>query len=135
MRENPATRQCKAILVSRRRPEHAERDCGNTLVHGKYEGTLSSIVVDGKTDTPDFRIAKSGHPVPLLRFPCHCGRNEWRHISQAGEGDAASFVVTAKGSIVRVTQPHGHDIELDVVLEHAQIEDLLRLGVRTDPPS
>ena len=29
---------------------------------------------------------------------------------------------------------HGHDIELDVVLNHALMEDLLKLGVRTDPP-
>jgi hypothetical protein len=28
----------------------------------------------------------------------------------------------------------GHDIELDVVLGGARIEDLLKLGVRTDPP-
>jgi hypothetical protein len=41
---------------------------------------------------------------------------------------------TANGSVVRVSTPKGHDIELDVVLDHAQIEDLLRLGVRTDPP-
>ncbi len=102
---------------------------------GKYEGTLNSIVVDGKTDTPDFRIARSGHPVPL--------HTDFHAIVDGTTGDTylkpvrakllhSSF--TATGSIVRVTQPHGHDIELDVVLEHAQIEDLLRLGVRTDPP-
>jgi hypothetical protein len=34
--------------------------------------------------------------------------------------------------VVRV--PDGHDIELDVVIEHARIEDLLTLGVRTNPP-
>ncbi len=32
---------------------------------GEYEGTLGNITVDGKTETPDFRIAISGHPVPL----------------------------------------------------------------------
>jgi hypothetical protein len=36
--------------------------------------------------------------------------------------------------VVRVTTPHGHDIELDVVLDNARIEDLLQLGVHTDPP-
>jgi hypothetical protein len=41
---------------------------------------------------------------------------------------------TAKGSVVRVQNPGGHDIELDVVIDHARIEDLLKLGVRTDPP-
>src|SRR5204863_2886999 len=32
---------------------------------GQYDGTLGNIVVDGETNTPDFRIAISGHPVPL----------------------------------------------------------------------
>ena len=32
---------------------------------GKYAGTLENIVVDGTTDTPDFRISVSGHPLPL----------------------------------------------------------------------
>ncbi len=102
---------------------------------GKYEGTLSSIVVDGKTDTPDFRITRSGHPVPL--------HTDFHAIVDGTSGDTylkpvratllhSSF--TAKGSVTRMRNRHGHDIELDVVLDHAQIEDLLRLGVRTDPP-
>jgi AsmA-like C-terminal region len=102
---------------------------------GKYEGALSSIVVDGKTDTPDFRITISGHPVPL--------HTEFHAIVDGTSGDTrlepvratllqSSF--TAKGSIIREQNPHGHDIELDVVLDHAQIQDLLKLGVKTDPP-
>ena len=33
---------------------------------------------------------------------------------------------TARGKIVRMNNPPGHDIELDVALGHATIEDLLR---------
>jgi hypothetical protein len=102
---------------------------------GKYEGMLSSIVVDGKTDTPDFRINISGHPVPL--------HTEFHAVVDGTSGDTylqpvkatllhSSF--TAKGSIIRVANPHGHDIELDVVLDRAEIQDLLKLGVKTDPP-
>lgn len=102
---------------------------------GQYQGTLSHIVVDGKTDTPDFRIARSGHPVPL--------RTEFHAIVDGTNGDTYLQPVTAylphssfeaRGSVVRTSDPKGHDIELDVVMNHAQIEDLLRLGVRTDPP-
>jgi len=32
---------------------------------GKYDGILDKIVVDGATDTPDFRLATSGRAVPL----------------------------------------------------------------------
>ncbi len=101
---------------------------------GKYEGTLSEIVVNGSTDTPDFQIARSGHPMPL--------HTEFHAIVDGTSGDTdlapvkatllhSSF--TATGSVTRMKHEHGHDIELDVVVEHAQIQDLLELGVRTDP--
>jgi hypothetical protein len=102
---------------------------------GEYSGTLSNIAVNGKTDTPDFRIATSGHAVPL--------HTEFHAIVDGTSGDTylrpvnATFLrssFTASGSVLRVSDPRGHDIELDVVLNHAQIEDLLKLGVRTDPP-
>ena len=102
---------------------------------GKYEGTLDDIAVEGKTDTPDFRISTSGHPVPL--------HTEFHAIVDGTNGDTylkpvkatllhSSF--TAQGSVTRTQNPHGHDVELDVVLNHAHIEDLLTLGVRTEPP-
>jgi hypothetical protein len=102
---------------------------------GHYSGTLSDITVHGTTDTPDFRLARSGHPVPL--------HTEFHAIVDGTSGDTylkpvqASFLhsgVTASGSVVRSNDPKGHDIELNVVLDHAQIEDLLQLGVRTNPP-
>ncbi len=109
---------------------------GGTLSStGDYSGTLDSIVVHGTTDTPDFRIASSGHPVPL--------HTEFHATVDGTTGDTylrpvdASFLhtsFTATGSIVRQQSPKGHDIELNVVVEHARIEDLLDLGVRTNPP-
>jgi len=102
---------------------------------GEYSGTISNIAVHGKTDTPDFRIASSGQAVPL--------HTEFRAIVDGTIGDTylkqvnATLLhssLTAKGSVVRVSHPNGHDVELDVVLDHARIEDLLKLGVRTNPP-
>jgi hypothetical protein len=104
---------------------------------GQYSGTLNNIVVHGTTDTPDFRIASSGHPVPL--------HTEFNAVVDGTCGDTylklvkASFLHTslmASGSVVRLkkAQSHGHDIALDVVLDRGRIEDLLRLGVRTAPP-
>jgi hypothetical protein len=109
---------------------------GGTLSStGKYGGSLGRIEVAGKTDTPDFRVAVSGHPVPL--------HTDFHAIVDGTDGDTYLQPVrarilhsslTARGKIVRVDNPNGHDIELDVVLGHARIEDLLKLGVRTDPP-
>jgi hypothetical protein len=102
---------------------------------GKYEGTLDNIVVDGKTDTPDFRLDRSGHAMPL--------HTDFHAVVDGTSGDTylepvkarllnSSF--TARGSVTRAIGRHGHDIKLDVKLDQARIEDLLKLGVRTDPP-
>jgi len=101
---------------------------------GKYAGVLGQIKVDGKTDTPDFSISVSGHRVPL--------HTEFHAVVDGTDGDTylepvkatvlrSSF--TARGKIVRMTNVPGHDIELQVKLDHAWIEDLLKLGVKTDP--
>jgi hypothetical protein len=109
---------------------------GGTLSStGDYAGTLGNIVVHGKTDTPDFHIATGGQAVPL--------HTEFHAMVDGTSGDTylrsvnAHFLhtsLTASGSVVRVSTPHGHDVELDVVLDRARIEDLLKLGVHTDPP-
>src|ERR1700730_10513339 len=102
---------------------------------GKYAGTLGRIEVEGQTDTPDFRVAVSGHRVPL--------HTDFHAIVDGTDGDTyldpviarvlnSSF--TARGKVVRMKVPRGHDVELDVVLGRDSIEDLLKLGIRTDPP-
>jgi hypothetical protein len=102
---------------------------------GKYRGTLGKIEVSGATDTPDFRLATSGHPVAL--------HTDFHAIVDGTDGDTylepvnARFLhssFTARGKVIRTRNPKGHDIELSVVMDHARVEDLLQLGVKTDPP-
>ena len=102
---------------------------------GKYNGTLGRIEVSGATDTPDFRVATGGHPVAL--------HTDFHAVVDGTDGDTylepvkARFLhssLTARGKVIRVRNPQGHDIELSVVMDHARIEDLLQLGVKTDPP-
>lgn len=102
---------------------------------GHYSGTLGRIEVEGETDTPNFRIAVSGHRVPL--------HTEFHAIVDGTDGDTyldpvkarvlkSSF--TAHGKIVRMKNAHGRDIDLNVTLDQARIQDLLTLGVKTEPP-
>src|SRR5437899_8824309 len=78
---------------------------------GEYAGTLGNIVVDGETDTPDFRIAISGHPVPL--------HTEFHAIVDGTSGDTYLAPVkamilhsslVASGSVLRVRNPNGHSV-------------------------
>ncbi len=102
---------------------------------GKYEGVLDKIVVDGATDTPDFRIATSGRSVPL--------HTDFHAIVDGTSGDTYLQPVKARilnswlvasGAVVRTKNPNGHDVKLDVSIAGGKIEDILRLAVRTDPP-
>jgi AsmA-like C-terminal region len=102
---------------------------------GNYGGVLDRITVDGATDTPDFRLAVSGRAVPL--------HTDFHAIVDGTSGDTylqpvkariLSTPLVANGSIVRVKDPHGHHIELNVVIAKGKIDDLLKLAVRTEPP-
>jgi hypothetical protein len=102
---------------------------------GKYVGILDKIAVDGATDTPDFRIAISGRSVPL--------HTDFHAIVDGTSGDTylqpvrvklLTSSLVATGSVVRVKDPNGHRVELDVVMEKGKIDDLLKLAVRTEPP-
>lgn len=102
---------------------------------GEYSGNLGNIVVDGSTDTPDFRINVSGHPVQL--------HTDFHAIVDGTSGDTylepvkariLNSSLVANGSVLRVKDPNGHRVLLDVVVRPAHIEDLLKLGIRTDPP-
>lgn len=102
---------------------------------GEYSGVLGRIKVEGETDTPDFSLEVSGHRVPL--------HTQFHAIVDGTDGDTYLDPVkatvlrsslTAKGKVVRLKNASGHDIELQVVLDRAFIEDLLKLGVKTDPP-
>jgi hypothetical protein len=102
---------------------------------GRYRGTLGRIEVDGETDTPDFQLTVSGHPVPL--------DTDFHAIVDGTDGDTyldpvrariRGSSLTARGKVVRVKTGHGHDIQMNVVLNRARIQDLLWLGVKTDPP-
>jgi hypothetical protein len=113
---------------------------GGTLSStGKYAGVLDKIVVDGSTDTPDFRIATSDRPVPL--------HTDFHAIVDGASGDTylqpvkakiLSTYLLANGSIVRTivrtNDVQGHHITLDVTIDRGKIEDLLEMAVRKDPP-
>ena len=102
---------------------------------GHYQGTLDNIAVDGSTDTPDFEVGISGHKV-ALHTDFHAvvdGTNGDTYLSPV-TGRFLHSSLTANGYVVRTPGVPGHHIDLDVVIDQAYIQDLLQLGVRTDPP-
>jgi hypothetical protein len=102
---------------------------------GKYAGILDKIIVDGATDTPDFRIAISGHPVPLhTDFHATVDGTSGDTYLQPVKAKILTSWLVANGSVVRMKDPNGHRVELEVVMDKGKIDDLLKLAIRTDPP-
>jgi hypothetical protein len=102
---------------------------------GKYGGTLDHILVDGETHTPDFRIKISGRPVPLhTKFHAIVDGTSGDTYLQPVEARILNSSLTATGFVIRRPELKGHEVKLEVAVDDARIEDLLKLGVRTDPP-
>jgi len=106
---------------------------------GHYEGTLRNLVVDGETDTPDFRLEPFDNPLPLhTRFHAKVDGTNGDTWLLPVEATLGHSHFTAQGQIVRVIAPGtasgdpnhslGHDIALNVNVDHARIEDFLRLA-------
>lgn len=102
---------------------------------GNYQGTLNNIVVNGETDTPDFSLTVAGQPVPL--------HTNFHAIVDGTNGDTylepvyatlQNSHIVARGDVITVPN-HGHKITLDVTVQPARIEDVLKLAVKSQPPA
>jgi hypothetical protein len=120
---------------------------------GKYGGTLSDIGVKGTTDTPNFSLDVSDHPVDL--------RTEFDATVDGTTGDTRlnhvhatllNTVLDVSGMVMQATdrrglayaakhddavareEVRGHYIDINVVTKQARIEDILTLGVKARPP-
>lgn len=102
---------------------------------GKYQGMLERIEVDGTTDTPDFMLKVSGHPVHL--------KTQFHAIVDGTDGDTylqpvnAQFrqsSIVARGGVYGKPGQKGKTISLDVIVSDARVEDMLRLAVKANQP-
>jgi hypothetical protein len=102
---------------------------------GHYAGVLERIDVQGSTDTPDFAVAVSGHPVHL--------KTDFHAIVDGTNGDTllqpvvarwGESSVTAVGKVAGQPGVKGKAVILDVSATRAHLQDLLRLAVKSDAP-
>jgi AsmA-like C-terminal region len=102
---------------------------------GSYRGTLERIEVQGQTETPQFSIDIGGQPVPLS--------TKFKAIVDGTNGDTwlervdailGQSPIVASGAIVRTEDVKGRRVTLDVQLNQARIEDVMRLAVKSNKP-
>jgi hypothetical protein len=109
---------------------------GTLTSTGTFSGPLDYLKVEGATDTPNFALRTSAHPLAL--------HTDFSVIVDGTNGNTIFTNVTAKflhttlvthGEVV-APRPNvkGPTIILDVVSDHARIEDLLLLTVKVNRP-
>jgi hypothetical protein len=109
---------------------------GTLSARGSFTGSLNRIAVDGETDTPDFTVKLGGHPMPL--------HAKYRTIVDGTNGDTileridANFLetaLTASGSVMGAPPgAKGRTVTLDIKMDRARIEDVMRMAIKADPP-
>jgi hypothetical protein len=102
---------------------------------GSYGGTLGEIGVTGSTDTPDFALDSSEHPVALhtdfnATVDGTTGDTKLNHV----HATLLHTVLEVSGTVIRSPDTPGHFIDISVTSDHARVEDILRLAVKTSPP-
>ncbi|MFZ3201810.1 MAG: hypothetical protein WA175_11755, partial [Candidatus Acidiferrales bacterium] len=103
---------------------------------GKFSGPLDYLSVEGTTDTPNFALRATAHPMAL--------HTDYTAIVDGTNGDTILQNVTAtflhttlvtQGAVMDVhPQVKGRTIALDAISDDARIEDLLFLAFKTDKP-
>jgi hypothetical protein len=101
---------------------------------GQFAGVLDHITIDGETDTPNFALDVSDHPVPLHTvFHAYVDGTTGDTYLDPVQAHMLHSDFTCKGKVVLI-KGAGHDIQMDVDIPHARMQDMLELGVKTDPP-
>jgi len=109
---------------------------GMLSAKGTFGGRLERIEVHGETDTPEFTITSVGHAVPL--------RTKYHAIVDGTNGDTileridGSFLNTslvATGDVTDLPGAPGRQVNLNLTMDAARLEDVLWLAVKTPKPS
>jgi hypothetical protein len=108
---------------------------------GKYSGPLGEIGVTGETDTPDFSLDTTQHPVDLkTEFDATVDGTTGDTVLNHVHATFLNTVLEVQGKVVRAQNTQsaagfvpGHFIDIAVESSHARIEDLLQLAAKTQP--
>ena len=102
---------------------------------GQFQGILERIVADGETSTPNFALDVTDHPVAL--------NTQFHAIIDGTTGDTAldpvkaQFLNTslvASGGVFGLPGKKGKAVLLDVLVSPGRLEDVMRLGTKSDRP-
>ena len=102
---------------------------------GKFGGVLDNIEIVGQTDTPDFVVRLSGHPVALhTDFSATVDGTNGNTILHPVNAHFLRSLIVANGEIAKRPGEKGRSIVLDVNTQQARMEDLLVMATKSTDP-
>ncbi len=102
---------------------------------GRFEGKLQRLEVRGQTDTPDFTVAVAGHAMDLkTTFSATVDGENGDTVLHPVDAQFGETTVHCEGSVEGKPGEHGKTVSLDATVDNGDLADVLRLGVRSDPP-
>ena len=96
---------------------------------GDYEGELNNIVIDGTTDTPDFKLDKGARAVHLTtQFHAIVDGTSGNTYLQPVNATFLHSHVIARGEVAGQKGQKGKTIRLDIDVHDSRVEDMLVLA-------
>ncbi len=103
---------------------------------GQYQGRLTQITVNGRSQTPQFNLDLGGKPVPLsATFTCIVDASDGTTRLDPVDAKLFNTPIHAEGIIANLPGPGNHSIDLKVTVNDGRIEDILRLVVDSPQPA
>ncbi|HXA50333.1 MAG TPA: hypothetical protein VNV86_08525 [Candidatus Acidoferrum sp.] len=101
---------------------------------GRFEGSLDSITARGEAVVPDFRLKRSGQPVPLsTRFEVLVDGTNGNTTLKPVVATLGSTHFTTSGAVFKNEGDRHRSIVLDVNMPDGQMRDVLRLAMKGPP--
>jgi hypothetical protein len=108
---------------------------GTLSSKGKFGGKLEKIEVSGTTDTPDFALKDTGHPMALhTDFSATVDGTDGDTYLHPVRATLGHSVIVASGAVEGKKGVPGKQITLDATVNNGRIEDMLRLAMKSDKP-
>jgi uncharacterized protein involved in outer membrane biogenesis len=102
---------------------------------GDYTGQLDNIVVDGSTETPDFKLDNAARSVHLFtQFHAIVDGTNGNTYLQPVNAQFLNSRIVAKGEVATQPGDKGKSILLDITIQNSKVQDVFNLAADSAQP-
>ncbi len=102
---------------------------------GGYDGVLDHLNVEGDTDTPNFALRTSAHPVDLkTHYVAVVDGTNGNTYLKSVVAHFRNSTINTSGEVVKNPDAGAREVILDASVDQGRVEDMLYLVVKSDKP-